>query len=156
MSLGRFGMLVYDKTSRMMKVGAEKTTSVVVVFKQSPKLEIIPLPQTPLGSTFCVRRNNFDGLDKVRWKRVQTSRFHSMGMASKQTCETCFPWTCQTACRRQPIREVFRESYAAMNATRYFQSRISPLDTCKCAEPINSLNVRWVHAEWPCEKIELK
>ena len=59
-------MLVYDKTSRMMKVGAEKTTSVVVVFKQSPKLEIIPLPQTPLGSTFCVRRNNFDGLDKVR------------------------------------------------------------------------------------------
>ena len=57
--LGRFVVLLCDKTSRMMKADEARQHQ---FFKRSRGLEIIPPTQAALSSIFCVQRTNFSGL----------------------------------------------------------------------------------------------
>ena len=52
-------MLLYDKTSRMMKVDEARQHQ---FFKQTRGLQIIQATQTALISTLCVQRTDFSGL----------------------------------------------------------------------------------------------
>ena len=69
-------------------------------------LKIIPPTQTalkhnlrPASQLLCTR-----DLVKVYRKEAKTSRFHGIGMAKRQTFETCFTWACWIAFRGKKWR----------------------------------------------------
>ena len=111
-SQGHFVVLLYNKTSRRMKVGESRQHK---YFKRSRGLEVFPPTQTALTSTFCVQHTNFSGLgiwEKVYWKGAKTSWFHGMGMARRQT-----PWLAEQPAAEKPDAESEKQPWLSVWTT---------------------------------------